>query len=142
MTVLKCAMCGASISPEPGATLARCEFCGSSTAFEKSPSGGVGAVRTVFARWAPDGFYYPATIIEEFANHVKVLFLDGVDSMILKEHVVELQQAYKTMRFEGNWQNQGFFYTGKIASHEPLIFNYDDGDVEELMLVQLRGTKL
>jgi len=43
------------------------------------------------------------------------------------------------MRFQGNWKYKKLFYRGVISSYQPMIMNYDDGDVEKIQLDQLRG---
>jgi len=95
--------------------------------------------QTVFARWS-DGYYYPATVDEVLGDHIKASFLDGDTGLVAKEHVVELQEAFETMHFQGNWQYEGFFFKGVLSSQLPMIMNYNDGDVEQIELGQLRGT--
>ena len=97
--------------------------------------------KTIFARWSPDGYYYPAVVGEVQEKHIRANFLDGQTAMVSKEHTIELQEAFKILDFEGNWKNSGGFYKGVITSHEPTTMNYDDGDVEQIDLKQLRGAK-
>jgi len=98
--------------------------------------------QTVFAHWR-NGYYYPAVVTEVLGDHIKVSVLaDGVVAQIEREYIIELQAAFDTMHFQGNWQHEGIFYRGKLASHLPLIMHYNDGDVEQLELSQLRGKRL
>jgi len=94
---------------------------------------------TVFARWKPDGYYYPGVIKQVLGESFKISFLDGDTDQVTKEHIVRLQEAFSIMRFEGNWKKRGGFYMGVISSNEPLVMNYDDGDVEQIEIRQLRG---
>ena len=96
--------------------------------------------QTVFARWL-DGYYYPAVVEEVFENEVKVSFLDGDSGLVLKGHIIELQEALQTMKLQGNWQNRGFFFKGTLKGQEPMTMYYDDGDIEQVELKQLRGEK-
>jgi hypothetical protein len=92
----------------------------------------------LFARWQ-DNFYYPAVVLEYFDDQLKVNYLDGDSGMVDKDQTMDLQEAFNTLSFQGNWQNSGLFYKGIIADYDPMIMNYNDGDVEEVQLRQLRG---
>jgi len=96
--------------------------------------------QTVFARWK-DGYYYPAVVDEVAENNVKVSFLDGHMGFASKGHVVQLQEAFQTMQLQGNWQNHGIFFKGRLNSQEPMMMYYNDGDVEQIELKQLRGIR-
>jgi len=85
------------------------------------------------------GYYYPAVTGEVFIDRVKVVFLDGYESYVPKEQVMELQEAFNSMEFQGKWKNGWFYFKGILSSHQPLIMCYDDGDVEHINLNQLRG---
>jgi hypothetical protein len=142
MTSLKCEQCGASLNIENASGFIVCEFCGVTSALPESQrmNKPEGAVNSVFARWS-DGYYYPATIGATYDKHIQALYLDGDVADVQKEHVVELQKALDTFALEGNWKNQGTFYTGKLSGRQPMIMNYDDGDVEQVQLHQLRGKR-
>jgi len=96
--------------------------------------------QTVFARWM-DGYYYPAVVDEDLGSDVKVSFLDGYFGLASKEHVVELQEALRTMQLQGNWKNGGIYFKGRLDSGEPMTMYYNDGDVEQVELKQLRGVR-
>ena len=96
--------------------------------------------QTVFARWK-DGYYYPAMVDDVLKNIVKVSFLDGSFGIASSEYIVELQEAFQKMQLEGNWKNHGVFYKGRLNHHEPMTMYYNDGDVEQLELKQLRGVR-
>ena len=93
-----------------------------------------------FALWS-DGRYYPAVVSEVYHDRVKVAFLDGSSGEASKEHIVDLQEAFKTMDFQGRWQHGLFWYKGTLSTHRPMVMNYDDGSVEQIELRQLRGTR-
>ena len=117
----RCGHCGA---PEMGVV---CNYCN----FRKS---GI----TVFARWR-NGYYYPAVIDSHEGDKVQVSYLDGSRGKVASNHILELATALKTLKLQGNWKFAGLFYKGELASIDPLVMNYYDGDVETLRLVQLRG---
>ena len=94
--------------------------------------------QTVFAPWR-DGYYYPATIDEVLGTDIKVSYLDGYKGQVAREDVVELQEAFQTMQFQGNWKHGGLFYKGTLSSDLPMTMYYNDGDVEQITLEQLRG---
>ena len=94
----------------------------------------------VFARFNSGKYYFPATIAEIIGNKVKVNFLDGDKGTMPIEDIMDLQKAFKVMKLEGNYKNWGSWYKGNISNTNPLTMNYDDGDVEKIKLVQLRGT--
>ncbi|MCL2842111.1 MAG: SHOCT domain-containing protein [Oscillospiraceae bacterium] len=96
--------------------------------------------QTVFARYK-DGYYYPAVVDEVLGEHINASFLDGDTGVIAKEDIMELQEGFETLHFQGNWQHGGIFYKGKLASHLPMVMHYNDGDVEQIELVQLRGKR-
>jgi len=91
-----------------------------------------------FAHWSR-GYYYLAVIDEDLENYVRVTFFDGYKRILPKEQVIELQEAFNTMTFQGNWQEGLFWYNGVLSSLQPLIMAYNDGDVEHVSLSQLRA---
>lgn len=96
--------------------------------------------QTCFALWR-DKYYYPAVIEDVLLHRVKVAFLDGHKGEVREEDIVDLQEAFKTMRFQGRWKNGLVFYKGTITSHNPMVMKYDDGYVEQIELKQLRGRR-
>jgi len=98
--------------------------------------------QTVFARWK-NSYYYPAVVDQVLGDRYKVTYLaDGVSTVVTKEDIVELNEAFETMRFQGNWQHCGIYYKGVIASHLPvMVMHYSDGDVEQITLNQLRASR-
>jgi len=98
--------------------------------------------QTVFARWK-NSYYYSAVVEQVLGDHYKVTCLaDGVSATVTKEDIVELNEAFETMNFQGNWQHGGFYYKGVITSHLPvMVMHYNDGDVEQITLSQLRGSR-
>ncbi|MCL2562824.1 MAG: hypothetical protein FWE08_02140 [Oscillospiraceae bacterium] len=97
--------------------------------------------QTVFARWK-NSYYYPAIVNEILDDQINVSFLDGCTGSAAREHVMELEEALQNLTLQGNWKHGGFFFKGVLASRNPLIMNYNDGDVEQIELSQLRGKRL
>ena len=140
MTVLKCEMCSANLNVDVAGQFATCEFCGAIKMLtlpkaEENPHEGV-----FFARWK-NGYYYPGTAVQATDTYTTVLFLDGCTLNVPKEQILELEEGFRTLRFEGNWKNDGLFYKGVVSGRNPMVMNYNDGDVEVVQLVQLRGAK-
>ncbi|MCL2396721.1 MAG: hypothetical protein FWC93_01510 [Defluviitaleaceae bacterium] len=94
-----------------------------------------------FAQWS-DKYYYPAVVSAVLHDHVKVVFLDGHCGIAPVEHVVGLEEAFKTMEMQGKWQNGWLFYKGALASPQTMVMHYDDGDIEQVELRQLRGVRM
>jgi len=90
-----------------------------------------------FARWG-DGYYYPGVISDIRINHIRVAYLDGYIKVVPKEYVMELQKGFETLKFQGRWQGW-FFCKGELTNIQPLIMNYNDGEVEQIDLKHLRG---
>jgi len=127
-----------------------CQFCKSTFINEKATTSvnnqqdedeSLSVGKTVFARWEGNGFYYPAVIAGLFDNSIKAAFLDGDSAMVSVEFVLPLREAFATLAFQGNWKNAGLFFKGTVANQDPLIMNYNDGDVEIVELSQLRGAR-
>ena len=92
-----------------------------------------------FARWR-NGYYYPAVIGTIFHDRIRVGYLDGTSGVVSEEDIISLQEAFKTMEFQGRWREGAIFYKGNLSTHlSPMVMNYDDGDVEQIELWQLRG---
>ncbi|MCL2546051.1 MAG: DUF4537 domain-containing protein [Oscillospiraceae bacterium] len=99
---------------------------------------------TVFALWAPDGFYYPSIIQQALDNdEYKISFLDGHTGQMSSTHIVKLQEALSSMKIQSNWGNFGTFYPGTLSgTQEPFTIHYDDGDISRrTKLRQLRGIR-
>ncbi|MCL2568477.1 MAG: tudor domain-containing protein [Oscillospiraceae bacterium] len=97
--------------------------------------------QTVFARW-DDGYYYPAVIDELLEEDIiKITFLDGCPGFASKEQIVELQEALQIMQLQGNFKNQGLYFKGRLNTQEPMTMYYNDGDIEQIELKQLRGAR-
>jgi len=97
---------------------------------------------TVFAR-RTDGYFYPGILgeREQFGDNTQINFLDGQIAMVPEHDILELNQAFSTLHMEGNWKHGGIFFKGRIASQNPMVMHYNDGDVEIIQLRQLRGAK-
>jgi len=96
--------------------------------------------QTVFAYWK-DGYYYPAIVNEILEqNIIEVAFLDGILGLVSSEQIVELQEAFQIMQLQGNFKNNGVFYKGRLKQ-ESMTMYYNDGDIEQVELKQLRGAR-
>lgn len=111
---------------------------GAATAID-IPDATVQVNQLCFARWPYDGYYYPAVVGDVRLNHISVAFLDGYKSLVSFEHVMGLQQGFETLKFQAKWKNGWGFYKGVLTNIQPLVINYNDGDVEQIDLKQLRG---
>ena len=97
--------------------------------------------QTVFARWE-DGYYYPAIVDEVLDDDIiKVSFLAGELGFASREQMVEMQEALQIMQLQGNWVNGGIYYSGRLNTQEPMTMYYNDGDVEQVELKQIRGAR-
>jgi len=96
--------------------------------------------QTVFARWR-DGYYYPAVVDSVGDYDVKVSYLDGDIGVVKVRHIVEFEEGMRILRLQSNWQNRGIFFRGNIRGTNPTIMHYNDGDIEEIELKQLRGAR-
>jgi len=93
----------------------------------------------VFARWDSGEGYFPGIVSAVNGNQMDISFLDGDKGTVPIADVLELHKAFTTLKLHGNWQNGGEWYSGKITKTDPLTMQYDDGEVEEIKLEQLRG---
>jgi len=96
--------------------------------------------QTVFARWS-DGYYYPAIVDEIWEQGIQISFLDGEFGLVPPEQIVELEEAFQKMQLQGNWKYEGIYFKGRLNTCEPMIMYYNDGDVEQIELGQLRGAR-
>jgi len=96
--------------------------------------------QTVFARWDNGEGYFPGVVSAVNGNQLDISFLDGDKGTVPIADVLELHEAFSTLKLRGNWRNGGQWYSGKISKTQPLTMQYDDGDVEEIKLEQLCGT--
>ena len=105
-----------------------------------TPPGNVYEIgQNVFARWDNGESYFPGIISSVNGNQLDISFLDGDKGTVPIADVLELQEAFRTLKLYGNWQYGGEWYSGKIAKTEPLTMQYDDGEVEVIKLEQLQG---
>jgi len=101
-------------------------------------SNGYEVGQTVFARFDSSEFYFPGIISVINESQLDIAYLDGDKGTVLIADVLELNQALNTLKLQGNFHYEGW-YPGKISKTEPLTMQYDDGDVEQVELKQLRG---
>jgi len=94
----------------------------------------------IFAIWADDGYYYPATVTGTNDGQINVEYLDGTQVLLSQEDILEAQDAYDSLNFEADWQNGGKYYACKVTNTNPLTVEYKmDGVIEEIELSQLRA---
>jgi len=91
----------------------------------------------VFARWR-GGYFYPAVILDQFDNIVRVNYLDGHDGNVPRDHVMSIEDGLNSLEFQGDWKYFGWYYKGKL-NKENMTMYYNDGDVELVEIKQLRG---
>jgi len=91
-----------------------------------------------FAHW-DDGYFYPAVISDVLPTLVKVAYLDGDSGQVSLGHIARLQEAFDTLDFQCAYGLLGSYYRGVIISQQPIVFQYDDGVVEQTELRNLRG---
>ena len=99
------------------------------------------AGQTVFARFSSGKFYFPGVIGEIIGDSAKINYLDGDKETVPIKDIIALEEAFRTLRFDGDWDNQGSWYNGVISKTHPLTMKYNDGYVEQIQLKQLRGTR-
>lgn len=94
----------------------------------------------VFGYWEADGFWYPATVINETEAGVEVRFDDdGTERTLPPGQIVNIELEVGQV-VEGNWQGEGFYYEGEIGAIDgaTITINYDDGDVERTTVDRIR----
>jgi len=92
-----------------------------------------------FANWKSTGHYYPVVILEDLGEQVKVNFLDGHLDVVPRGHIVEIEEVLDNMELQGKWRDGLVYYKGVLVSREPMVMHYNDGDVEQVRINQLRG---
>lgn len=95
-------------------------------------------VRT-FARWEPDGYFYPVKVEKEGDGKTFVRYADDVTEWAPSWRVGKFDLKVGDVVY-GNWKNKGLYYPGKLARRDgdKIKINYDDGDVEETTIAALR----
>jgi len=92
-----------------------------------------------FAPWE-DQYYYPAVINNLLPGRISVVFLDTYESDVLPEHVLSLEEGFEMLDFQCKYSWLGF-YDGVITSREPIVFQFDDGIIQQVALNKLRGLR-
>jgi len=128
VVLLKCEKCFAQVEFDIKIFERNCEACG------------VPLAQVVFALWT-DGLYYPAVIAERLLHRANVVFFDGHSATVADEDIMDVEEALKTLNLQGKWKNRRIYYKGSLASFDPMVMHYNDGDVEEIAFRQLRGKK-
>jgi len=140
MKALVCENCqGNQFAKESG--LLVCQFCGTKFISEQPPPPANPSLpeNVIFARWS-DGFFYPGVVGEWVNGQRRIAFLDGDTGLAAEHDILPLEGALNRLELQGNWKNGGIWFRGSLGSHNPLIMNYNDGDVEQIQLSQLRGS--
>jgi len=98
--------------------------------------------QTVFV-YRNDRYYYPAIINDVFDKRIRVTFLKGGSAKVSKKHIIELDEALKTMRFERTWDSKYFkvYSNVVIANCKPLTVSYGSVFSEDVELRHLRCSK-
>ncbi len=94
----------------------------------------------VFGYWEADGFWYPATVLNETAAGVDVRFDDDGTERTLPEGQITNIALEVGQVVEGNFLGQGFYYEGEIGAidGDNITINYNDGDVETTTVANIR----
>lgn len=94
----------------------------------------------VFGYWEADGFWYPATILNETAEGVEVRFDDdGTERTLPPGQITNIALDVGQV-VEGNWLGGGIYYEGEIGAIDgaTITINYNDGDVERTTVDRIR----
>ena len=96
----------------------------------------------MFAHWGPDGYYYPAYVKQAGPTRTTVefaaTFMNGQVAEIGNEYIADKQEVLVNFKFQGNWQNLGRYYWGKLISLQPLTMKYYDKTLENIDIRQIR----
>ncbi|MCL2407752.1 MAG: hypothetical protein FWC95_07470 [Defluviitaleaceae bacterium] len=95
-----------------------------------------------FAKWR-NGYYYPGVVRRITSTEVTIDFLDGSMDRADSSELISLRDGLANLALQGNWKQGFFWYKGRlgetVSPREAMTFYYDDGDIEEIALKQLRG---
>ena len=85
----------------------------------------------VLAKWAPDGFWYPGTVVESQTNRCFVHFDDGDSAWSSLEDTRSLSLGVG-QKVLGRWKGGPYCFPGVIAEKDGdrIHIHYDDGDRE------------
>jgi hypothetical protein len=94
----------------------------------------------VLARWAPDGYWYPARLTDLSGSEATVKYDDGKVAIMDAADVRAIEWHAGT-RLQCDWKGQGNYYWGKVAAMEgeSITFDYDDGYKESLTVSRCRS---
>lgn len=94
----------------------------------------------VLARWAEDGYWYPATV-RSVDRQVQLIFDDRTVATVRRNEVRPIDWRVGT-KLQCDWQNRGEFFPGAIVSirGEAISVRYDDGDSERLTVSRCRAS--
>jgi hypothetical protein len=93
-----------------------------------------------FARWEADGFCYVCTIEKVQDGKCYIRYADGTEEWAPRWRVGPCT-VKEGDDVQGDWQNKGWYYPGRVTSrHGDRIHTvYDDGDEEDTTLSALRA---
>lgn len=94
----------------------------------------------VFAYWQENGYWYPATVLNETEQGIEIRYDDdGSERTLPPGQVVDIALDVGSV-VEGNWLGGGVYYEGLIGAinGENITINYADGDVEQTTLNMVR----
>lgn len=112
---------------------------GSSAADEAPKPKPAQADERLFGYWEPDGFWYPGQVARVEGEKSFFQFADGDEAWLKKDQMQTFNVKVGT-RVQGNWQNDGAFYNGRVTkrSGDAIHIVYDDGDVEDTTIASVR----
>ena len=94
----------------------------------------------VLARWAPDGYWYPARLTDVAGREATVKYDDGKVAIMDAADVRAIDWRAGS-RLQCDWRGLGNYYAGKVAAMEgeSITFHYDDGYKESLTASRCRS---
>lgn len=97
--------------------------------------------RRVFARWSPDGKFYPGTIRERRESSWLIEYDDGVTEW-LEFADLSLLTVHGQMWLECRWLGGKLYYPAKVlfVRGEKVRVQYEDGTLEDTSISMLRQT--
>jgi hypothetical protein len=93
----------------------------------------------VLARWAPDGYWYPARLTDLSGREATVTYDDGKVAIMGVADVRAIDWRAGS-RLQCDWKSLGAYYAGKVLAMdgESITFLYDDGYKESLTVSRCR----
>jgi hypothetical protein len=100
---------------------------------------GLSVGQPVFARWAPDGWWYPGFIDQIDGERYHVAFSDGDSAWVTGQEITN-STVFDGHAVAVKWQSNGKYYPAVIQRRQgnSVSVIYDDGTVEHTLLKYVR----